>query len=170
MVTTNITKQAEAYGSRTLTNFKFSNKAKNKWRSTKLPTIDTAYLTLYDYERIRQNAYLPTKEEELNEAKIKSEQEYDKNAKARALRDKIINYDKKNPKIELSDIDLENIEKRKMLLELAQKEIDNNEDVVKEMEKLSLYARVAHIREKQKKELIKKVKEVKIPPKKLQMF
>ena len=114
--------------------------------------IDASYLTLYDYERIRKNAHIQSKEEELNEKRIQSEQEYDRYAKARELKDRIINYDKKNPKIELSDIDLENIEKRKILLALAQKEIDNNEDVVKEMEKLSLYARVAHIREKQKKE------------------
>ena len=114
--------------------------------------IDSSYLTLYDYERIRKNAYFQSKEELLNESRIKTEQEYDKNARARSLRDKIINYDKNNPKIELSDVDLANIEKRKMLLKLAQKEIDNNEDVVKEMEKLSLYAKVAHIREKQKKE------------------
>ena len=98
--------------------------------------IDSSYLTLYDYERIRKNAYFQSKEELLNESRIKTEQEYDKNARARSLRDKIINYDKNNPKIELSDVDLANIEKRKMLLKLAQKEIDNNEDVVKEMEKL----------------------------------
>ena len=141
------------YLTRTFSDFKLKSKSNQK-ANKKLPRIDTAYLSIFEYERIRKNAHIPTKEELLNEAKIKEEQEYDKNAKARALKEKIIKYDKENPKIALSDIDLENLEKRNKLLAMAQKELDNNEDCVKEMEKLSLYAKIAHIREKQKKEHI----------------
>ena len=135
---------------RTLTNFKSKNS--NSKKKTKLPTIDTAYLTFYDYERIRKNAYVPNKEEQLNNERVKKEQENTQLAKARALKEKIINYDRTKPRTELSDIDRENIKLNNDLLLEAQKALDNNEDCVKEMEKLALYAKVASIREKQLKE------------------
>ena len=118
----------------------------------KLPYIDSAYLSLNDYERIKRNVYLPSKEEILNEEIIRKEQESDKTAKARALRDKIINYDIKNPKIKLSDLDQENIQTKKRLIKLAQKMMDDNEDCVKEMEILCKYAKIATIRDKQLEE------------------
>jgi hypothetical protein len=139
--------------SRTLSNFKTQTKSKtNKWIDSKLPVIDTAYLTLYDYERIKKNAYNPTEEEELNERKIKTEQEYDKTAKARALKEKIKKFDKNRPKFELSDEDRERIERNNDLQRIYQRVLDNNEECVKQMEKLSLYARVATIRDRQKAE------------------
>ena len=38
----------------------------------KLPYIDSAYLSLNDYERIKRNVYLPSKEEILNEEIIRT--------------------------------------------------------------------------------------------------
>ena len=135
---------------RTLTDFK--SKHSRSSNKNKLPVIDTAYLTFYDYERIRKNAYVPNKEELLNNERVRKEQENTQLAKARALKEKIINYDKTKPRTELSNIDRENIKLNNDLLSEAQKILDNNEDCVKEMEKLALYAKVASIRERQLKE------------------
>ena len=130
-------------------NFKTQNKNKS---TSKLPIIDSSYISKYDYERIKKNAIFPSKEESFNEEIIKKEQENDKMAKAKALKEKIINYDLKHPKINYSEMDLENIEKKNNLIALAQKIMDNNEDCVKEMEKLCIYAKVATIRDKQLEE------------------
>ncbi len=141
----------EHISQRTYTDFKF-NKNTNKKNTTKLPTIDTAYLTFYDYERIRKNAIVPHKEELLNNERVQKEQENTKLAKARALKEKLINYDATRPHTELSEIQRQNVKTNNNLLSEAQKVLDQNEDCVKEMEKLALYARVATIRERQLKE------------------
>ena len=139
---------------RTYTDFKFNKNKDNKGsnRNIKLPTIDTAYLTFYDYERIRKNAISPSKEELLNNDRVQKEQENTQLAKAKALKEKIVNYDIHNPRIELNDIQRQNIKTNNNLLSEAQKVLDQNEDCVKEMEKLALYAKVASIRERQLKE------------------
>ena len=137
--------------SRTLSDFKTESNY-NKNSKLSLPFIDTAYISFYDYERIKKNAFVPSKEESLNNEKIKNEQESTQLAKARALKEKIINYDKNKPKYFLSDIDKENLIERNKIVSSAKKYLDENEDVVKEMEKLAFYARVATIRNKQKQE------------------
>ena len=137
--------------SRTLSDFKTESNY-NKNSKLSLPFIDTAYISFYDYERIKKNAFVPSKEESLNSEKIKNEQESTQLAKARALKEKIINYDKNKPKYFLSDIDKENLIERNKIVSRAKKYLDENEDVVKEMEKLAFYARVATIRNKQKQE------------------
>ena len=136
---------------RTFTNFDFKRNHSKKTVS-KLPTIDTAYLTFYDYERIRKNAIVPTKEELLNNERVQNEQENTQLAKARALKEKIVNYDLTRPHTQLSDIQRQNIKSSNSLLSEAQKILDQNEDCVKDMEKLALYAKVATIRERQLKE------------------
>ena len=141
--------------SRTLSDFKTVSKVpKSKKTPTplRLPSIDSAYLSFYDYERIRKNAFIPTREESLNNNRIKAEQKDTQLAKARALKEKIINYDKKKPIQFLSDIERENFRNNKIILDRAQKFLDDSEDVVKQMEKLSFYAKVATIRDKQKQE------------------
>jgi hypothetical protein len=55
-------------------------------------------------------------------------------------------------KFQLSDIDKENIEKNNSLLAQAKKIIDKEDDAVKEMNKMVLYAKVATIRDKQQEE------------------
>ena len=137
--------------SRTLSDFKTESNY-NKNSKLSLPFIDIAYISFYDYERIKKNAFVPSKEESLNNEKIKNEQESTQLAKARALKEKIINYDKNKPKYFLSDIDKENLIERNKIVSRAKKYLDENEDVVKEMEKLAFYARVATIRNKQKQE------------------
>ena len=141
----------EQLSQRTYTDFKLK-KIPNKKNLTKLPTIDTAYLTFYDYERIRKNAIAPNKEELLNNERVKKEQENTQLAKARALKEKLINYDSTRPRTELSEIQRKNVKTNNNLLSEAQKILDQNEDCVKEMEKLALYAKVASIRERQLKE------------------
>ena len=136
---------------RTLSNFKASSRTPKSTKSN-LPTIDTAFLSFYDYERIKKNAIIVTKIENQKNDRISSEQKYNQLAKARALKEKIQNYDKKRPKMFLSDIEKENLINNRKILERAQEMLDNNEDVVKEMEKLSFYAKVATIRDQQKKE------------------
>ena len=136
---------------RTLSDFKtISNNHKTK--KSHLPTIDTTFLTFYDYERIKKNAFIPSREESLNNERIQKEQKDTQLAKARALKEKIQRYDKNKPKYFLSDIERENIINNQKLLAKAQKFKDDNGDVVKEMEKLAFYAKVATIRDKQKQE------------------
>ena len=141
----------EKLSQRTYTDFK-SIRNDSKLKSVKLPTIDTAYLTFYDYERIRKNAIVPTKEELLNNERVQKEQENTQLDKARALKEKIINYDITRPRTELNDLQRKNVKSNNNLLIEAQKVLDQNEDCVKEMEKLALYAKVASIRERQLKE------------------
>ena len=141
----------EQIGQRTYTDFKF-NKNNSKKSPIKLPNIDTSYLTFYDYERIRKNAIVPTKEEIFNNLRVQREQESTQLARARALKEKIINYDINQPRTKLSDIQRQKIKSDNNLLSEAQKALDQNEDCVKEMEKLALYAKVASIRERQLKE------------------
>ena len=131
---------------RTFTNFNFKNKnSKNKLN---LPRIDTAYISYYDYERIRKNAIVPKPEEILHNERIQKEQETTKLAKANALKEKIKNMNTTN------NINMPNLNKysENDLMMEAKKHIDKNEECVKQMEKLSLYAKVATIRERQLKE------------------
>ena len=142
----------EELNKRTYTDFKFKKNSTTAKNKTILPAIDTAYLTFYDYERIRKNAIVPTKEELLNNERVQKEQENTQLAKARALKEKLINYDIHKPRTDLTDFQRQNIKSNNNLLSEAQKILDQNEDCVKEMEKLALYAKVASIRERQLKE------------------
>ena len=151
---------------KTYTDFKFK-KYNSKKSPIKLPSIDTSYLTFYDYERIRKNAIVPTKEEIFNNQRVQREQESTQLARARALKEKIINYDLNQPRTKLSDIQRQKIKSDNSLLSEAQKALDQNEDCVKEMEKLALYAKVASIRERQLKEHEKMEQMYKIKEEKL---
>ena len=142
----------EELSKRTCTDFKYKRNSTSTKNKTILPAIDTAYLTFYDYERIRKNAIVPTKEELLNNERVQKEQENTQLAKARALKEKLINYDIHKPRTDLTDFQRQNIKSNNNLLSEAQKILDQNEDCVKEMEKLALYAKVASIRERQLKE------------------
>ena len=117
------------------------------------PLADTAILTVTDWERIRRNAFIPSKDEDLNNRRIENEQREAQLAKSRALKERLLSYDKTHQnKFHLSDIEKENIEKNNHLLSKAQKILDNNEDCVKQMDKLVLYAKTATIRDRQKEE------------------
>ena len=131
---------------RTFTNFNYKNRSPNN--KLKLPRIDTAYITYDDYERIRKNAIIPKQEEKLNNERIQEEQERTKKAKAKALKEKIKNTIV-HPNLQ---ININNNYHQNDLTFEAKKQADYNEDCVKQMEKLSLYAKVATIRERQLKE------------------
>ena len=80
--------------------------------------------------------------------RMENEQETTKLAKANALKEKIKNINNTN------NIYISNLNKypeNDLMLE-AKKHLDKNEECVKQMEKLSLYAKVATIRERQLKE------------------
>ena len=131
---------------RTFTNFNYKNRSPNN--KLKLPRIDTAYITYDDYERIRKNAIMPKQDEKLNNERIQEEQERTKKAKAKALKEKIKNTIV-HPNLQ---ININNNYHQNDLTFEAKKQADYNEDCVKHMEKLSLYAKVATIRERQLKE------------------
>lgn len=123
--------------------------------------MDAAILSVTDYERIRKNAVVLTKEEEKNQKKIFEEQKENKHAEARvniyikiqARRERLKEIDKnRTDKYQLSDIDKENLERNKVLVTQAKKLIEEDHDTVKEMNKMTLYAKVATIRDRQKEE------------------
>jgi len=128
------------------TSINFSTKKASKGNNF----AEVAKLTLDDYERIKKNAIVKTKEEEKNAKKINDEQKANMAAAARYKKQKIIEMDKtKNFHNKLSDIDLENIEKDKEIMKNAQEKMDLENDLVKNMNKYVLYSKVAIIREKQ---------------------
>ena len=130
---------------KTFTNFNFrKHNSKNK---LKLPRIDTAFISYHDYERIRKNALITDRDENLNNECIKKEQEETQLAKANALKQKVKNIQKRT----LTQTNYNKYEGNDLMLE-AKKNIDKNEDCVKQMNKLSLYAKVATIRDRQLKE------------------
>ena len=131
---------------RTFTNFNYKNRSPNN--KLKLPRIDTAYISFYDYERIRKNAIIPKEDEIHNNERIQKEQEKTKLAKANALKEKI---KKINTTPNLKIASNNNYNENDLMLE-AKKHLEKNEDCVKQMEKLSLCAKVATIRERQLKE------------------
>ena len=130
---------------KTFTNFNFrKHNSKNK---LKLPRIDTAFISYHDYERIRKNALITDKDENFNNERIQKEQEETQLAKANALKQKVKNIQKRN----LTQTNYNKYEGNDLMLE-AKKNIDKNEDCVKQMNKLSLYAKVATIRDRQLQE------------------
>ena len=131
---------------RTFTNFNYKNRSPNN--KLKLPRIDTAYISFYDYERIRKNAIIPKEDEIHNNERIQKEQEKTKLAKANALKEKI---KKINTTPNLKIASNNNYNENDLMIE-AKKHLEKNEDCVKQMEKLSLCAKVATIRERQLKE------------------
>ena len=130
---------------KTFTNFNYrKHNSKNK---LKLPRIDTAYISYYDYERIRKNAIVSDQDENLNNEHIQKEQEATQLAKANALKEKIKNIKKTT----FTQTNTNKYEGNDLMIE-AKKNIDKNEDCVKQMNKLSLFAKVATIRDRQLKE------------------
>ena len=110
-------------------------------------------LTTSDFERIRRNAKLSTQDEEQNNKKILSQQKNCQLAKAQAHKDRLIEIDKvRKSQPVLSQADKEKQIKDNSILSYAKKARENNEDAVKEMDAMLKYAKVATIRERQKRE------------------
>ena len=75
-------------------------------------------LTLDDYERIKKNSHVRTKEEEKNDKRILHDQKENLAAAAKAKKQKIIDIEKsKNNHSKPSDIDIENMIKNKEICE-----------------------------------------------------
>ena len=85
---------------------------------------------------------------------ILSSQKESQYAKAKAFKQRLIEIDKKrgNNAYKLSDIDKENLVKNANLLSQAQKIMEQNEDCVKDMNHIVLYAKIASIRDRQLEE------------------
>ena len=89
----------------------------------------------------------------LNTNKIYGEQREAQGSKAKALKERLLSYDKTNPsKFHLEEFDKQFIGKNNEMKNQAQRRNDLNEDVVKQMNKLVLYAKIATIRDRQKEE------------------
>ena len=110
-------------------------------------------MSVEDYERIRRNCNLLSSEEAKNKAEILQTQKESTLAKARALKEKLIQIDKcRSQKNMLSDYEEDKKQKNKTLLEQAQRLLDQNEDCVKDMNHYILNAKIAAIRDRQLEE------------------
>lgn len=114
---------------------------------------ETAYLSLNDYERIRQNATVMSDMEKRNQAKVLQEQRQTQLEGTKNLKERMKQYDKtrtdRNP---LTDLEKENLELNRTMKAKAKKILDENTDEAKEMNKLIEYAKIASIRDRQLQE------------------
>ena len=108
---------------------------------------DTAILSMKDFNQIRLDSqYTPMLSSHLN---LQNSSILDsdgiKNQRALALKQKLIDYDKKNPRASL--LEFEGEEAKKILAE--QNKVSKDDDAVKVMDKMVLYAKIATIRDRQ---------------------
>ena len=108
---------------------------------------DTAILSMKDFNQIRLDSqYTPMLSSHLN---LQNSSVLDsdgiKNQRALALKQKLIDYDKKNPRASL--LEFEGEEAKKILAE--QNKVSKDDDAVKVMDKMVLYAKIATIRDRQ---------------------
>ena len=108
---------------------------------------DTAILSMKDFNQIRLDSqYTPMLSSHLN---LQNSSVLDsdgiKNQRALALKQKLIDYDKKNPRASL--LEFEGEEAKKILAE--QNKVSKDDDAVKVMDKMVLYAKTATIRDRQ---------------------
>jgi hypothetical protein len=108
---------------------------------------DTAILSMKDFNQIRLDSqYTPMLSSHLN---LQNSSVLDsdgiKNQRALALKQKLIDYDKKNPRASL--LEFEGEEAKKILAE--QNKVSKDDDAVKIMDKMVLYAKIATIRDRQ---------------------
>jgi len=91
--------------------------SKDSFKTTaKNPFADVAVITLGDLERIKQNSKIVTKQEEFTQKRILEVQTEQKFATSKNRKDRILEIDRnKNDKNQLSDIELENLERNNNL-------------------------------------------------------
>ena len=107
---------------------------------------DTAILSMKDFNQIKLDSqYTPVLSSQLN---LQNSSVLDsdgiKNQRALALKQKLIDYDKKNPRASL--LEFEGEEAKKILAE--QNKVSKDDDAVKIMDKMVLYAKIATIRDR----------------------
>jgi hypothetical protein len=88
-------------------------------------------------------------EEYENTQLIQKEQTESKNAKAKALKERLKEIDKTRVKVPLSYMDREKIAQNNYLLRAAKKAKEDAYDATKEMDQMLKYAKVVTIRDKQ---------------------
>jgi len=136
-------------------NFRTTNSKKNTFG-------ETAVLPMSDLERIKKNATILSKEDDMNNKKILEDQKQFAQASANAHKELIKEIDKKRTnKGVFSDIEKENQQTTNNLLTQAKQMLDEEHDLVKGMNKLVLYSKVATIRDRQKVEKKKIITEYK---------
>ena len=108
---------------------------------------DTAILSMKDFNQIRLDSqFTPVIQSHLNLQNSSSlDSEGIKNQRAIALKQRLIDYDKKYPRASL--LEFEGEEAKKILAE--QNKVSKDDDAVKAMEKMALYAKMATIRDRQ---------------------
>ena len=108
---------------------------------------DTAILTLTDFDRIRQNAYLPSIEQFHNTKKVDQQQKDAHDSKSRTLKERIKSYDKAHPNQQplLTFNPPKNDETNSEMEKIR----DKNDDCIREMTKLFQFAKTATIRDRQ---------------------
>ncbi|MCQ2819959.1 MAG: trichohyalin-plectin-homology domain domain-containing protein [archaeon] len=122
-------------------------------RSRSQANITPSILSVEDYERIRRNCNLLSPEEVTNKSCVLKSQKESTLAKAKALKERLIQIDKcRSQKNIFSEAELEKKKKNQTLLDQAQRLLDQNEDCVKDMNHYVLYAKIAAIRDKQLEE------------------
>jgi hypothetical protein len=121
-----------------------------------------------DLDRIKKNATILSKEDEMNSKKVLDDQKQFALASAnvnyflnyQAHKERIKEIDKKRSnKGAGSDIERENLQSTNNLLAQAKQMLDEEHDLVKDMNKLVLYSKVATIRDKQLEEKKKIISE-----------
>ena len=114
---------------------------------------DSAILSFKEFERIKRNSQLnPEPEQRVIEENKNQENRL---AKARAHRDKLKAYDKLHIKttIDESEEEMYNRKKNQQILERAQRMMETQDDAVKTMDKMVLYAQIATIRDRQREDV-----------------
>ena len=108
---------------------------------------DTAILSMKDFNQIRLDSqFTPVLQSHLNlQNSSILDSEGIKNQRALALKQRLIDYDKKYPRASL--LEFEGEEAKKILAE--QNKVSKDDDAVKAMEKMALYAKMATIRDRQ---------------------
>jgi len=118
---------------------------------------DSAILSLGEYRRIKNNSQFVADKTE--DEKTREERHLNYLKRAEEYKNKLRNYDKThiNPNIQESEADRDNRIKNEQIIEKAKRIIESQDDLVKTMDKMVLYAKIASIRDKQLKD--KKVQE-----------
>ena len=118
---------------------------------------DSAILSFKEFQRIKRNSQFNPEPEP---AQIEDRKNTDTFlAKARAHRDKIKAYDKMHLQTTVLESEEEAVRRKKNeeILARAQRIIENQDDAVKTMDKMVLYAQIATIRDRQKEDTKKNI-------------
>jgi len=120
----------------------------NNYNSTNMKKTsnlaEIAVLSLGDFERIKKNSTIITKEEEKNRNKIIADQKENTMASAKAHKDRLVEFEKsKNSNKTNNETEI------KRQVDTFDRRIEHDHDVVKDMDKMMKYVNVAMVRDRQ---------------------